>query len=146
METTPSTPTMTVSEAQQLLDHADRLSRSAHNATRWPYIAFILALGVATSMGTFAMALATGDAFGLAYLGTLTVMFALLIFFMVSIRGRSAFSRSRRWTVYIASWFVTYAAALAVVIWAHGSLLLAGLTSGLVLVVTLVCAAREARS
>jgi hypothetical protein len=146
METTPSTPTMTVSEAQQLLDHADRLSRSAHNATRWPYIAFILALGVATSMGTFAMALATGDAFGLAYLGTLTVAFALLIFFMVSIRGRSAFSRSRRWTVYIASWFVTYAAALAVVIWAHGSLLLAGLASGLVLVVTLVCAAREARS
>ncbi|RFA13644.1 chemotaxis protein CheY [Subtercola boreus] len=141
-----TTPTITATEAQRLLDQADRLSRSAHNATRWPYIAFILALGVATSMGTFAMALATGDAFGLAYVGTLAVMFALVIFFMVSIQGRSAFARSRRWTGYIVSWFITYAVALAVVIWAHGSVLLAGTASGLVLVVAMICAAREARS
>ncbi|QNE46392.1 chemotaxis protein CheY [Glaciihabitans sp. INWT7] len=141
-----TTPTITASEAQLLLDRADRLSRSAHNATRWPYITFILALGVATSMGTFAMALATGTAFGLAYFGTLVVMFALMIFFMVSIQGRSAFARSRRWAGYIVSWFVTYAAALAVVIWAHGSVLLAGLASGLILIVAMVCAAREARS
>ncbi|WP_440708857.1 chemotaxis protein CheY [Herbiconiux sp. YIM B11900] len=141
-----TTPTISAPEAQRLLDRADRLSRSAHNATRWPYITFILALGVATSMGTFAMALATGSAFGLAYTGTLAVMFALLIFFMISIQGRSAFARSRRWTTYIASWFVSYAAAIAVVIWAHGSVLLAGLASGLVLVVAFVCAAREARS
>ena len=139
-------PTLTAPEAQLLLDRADRLSRSAHNATRWPYITFILALGVATSMGTFAMALATGRGFGLAYVGTLVVMFALLIFFMISIQGRSAFARSRRWTTYIASWFVTYAAALAVVIWAHGSVLLAGIASGSILVVAFFCAAREARS
>jgi hypothetical protein len=143
MDTTPAT---TAAEARILLDRADRLSRAAHNATRWPYIAFILALGVATSMGTFAMALTTGDAFGLAYVGTLVVMFALLIFFMLSIQGRSAFSRSRRWTAYIVSWFVTYAAALTVVIWAHGSVPLAGAASGLVLVVAIACAAREARS
>ncbi|RFA07514.1 chemotaxis protein CheY [Subtercola boreus] len=141
-----TTPTMTATEAQRLLDKADRLSRSAHNATRWPYIAFILALGVATSMGTFAMALTAGDAFGLAYVGTLAVVFALLIFFMASIQGRSAFSRSRRWTGYIVSWFIAYAAALAVAIWAHGSVLLAGIASGLVLVVAMICAAREARS
>ncbi|MFB2581395.1 chemotaxis protein CheY [Herbiconiux sp. P15] len=141
-----TTPTLTSSEAQQLLEKADRLSRSAHNATRWPYITFILALGVATSMGTFAMALTTGDAFGLAYVGTLGVTFALLIFFMVSIQGRSAFARSRRWTAYIASWFLAYAAAISVVIWAHGSVLLASIASGLVLVVAFVCAAREARS
>jgi hypothetical protein len=141
-----TTPTITAAEAQLLLNRADRLSHSAHNATRWPYITFILALGVATSMGTFAMATATGDAFGLAYFGTLTVMFALMIFFMVSIQGRSAFSRSRRWTGYIVSWFVTYAAALSVVIWAHGSVLLAGAASGLILVVAMICAAREARS
>ncbi len=138
--------TLTPSEAQLLLDRAQRVSRSAHNATRWPYITFILALGVATSMGTFAMALATGGAFGLAYTGTLAVMFALIIFFMISIQGRAAFARSRRWTGYIASWFVAYAAALSVVIWAHGSVLLAGMASGLILVVAFACAAREARS
>jgi hypothetical protein len=141
-----TTPTTTAAEAQLLLDRADRLSRSAHNATRWPYITFILALGVASSMGTFAMALATGNAFGLAYVGTLAVMFALMIFFMISIQGRSAFARSHRWTTYIASWFVTYAGALAVVIWAHGSVPLAGITSCLILIVAFICAAREARS
>lgn len=139
-------PAITATEAQALLDRADRLSRSAHDATRWPYITFILALGVATSMGTFAMALTTGDAFGLAYFGTLAVMFALIIFFMASIRGRSAFARGRRWTRYIVSWFVTYAAALTVVIFAHGSVLLAGLASGLILIVALTSAALEARS
>lgn len=132
-------------EAQLLLDQADRLSRSAHNATRWPYITFILSLGVATSMGTLAMGLTTGRAFGLAYFGTLSVTFALIMFFMVTIRGRSAFARGRRWTAYLASWFVAYAAAISVVIWAHGSVVMSGITSGLILVVTMVCAAREAR-
>ncbi|MCS5723290.1 chemotaxis protein CheY [Herbiconiux sp. CPCC 203407] len=143
METT-SAPT--AAEARALLERAERLSRGAHDATRWPYIAFILALGVATSMGTFAMAVTTGRGFGLAYVGTLAVTFVLLIFFMISIRGRSAFARSRRWTAYIASWFASYAAALAVVIWAHGDVVLAGVASGIVLVVALVCAAWEARS
>lgn len=140
------TPAMAPSEARLLLDRADRLSHAAHNATRWPYISFILALGVATSMGTFAMAVATGDAFGLAYVSLLAMVFALIIFFVVSIQGRAAFARGRRWTGYIASWFVSYALALAVVIWAHGNVLLAALASGLVLVVSLSCAAREARS
>lgn len=140
------TPTVTPTEARALLDHADRLSHSAHNATRWPYITFIVALGVATSMGTFAMALTTGDAFGLAYVSLLVVMFALIIFFVICIQGRSAFARGRRWTTYIASWFVSYAIALSVMIWAHGNVLLASLASGLVLVVSFVCAAREARS
>lgn len=132
-------------EAKLLLDQADRLSRSAHNATRWPYITFILSLGVATSLGTLAMGLTTGNAFGLAYFGTLSVTFALIMFFMITIRGRSAFARGRRWTTYIASWFVAYAAAISVVIWAHGSVVMSGITSGLILVVTLACAAREAR-
>ncbi|SKA97451.1 hypothetical protein SAMN06295879_2352 [Agreia bicolorata] len=140
-DTTPVAP----AEAQVLLDRAEHLSRSAHNATRWPYITFILALGVATSMGTLAMGLTTGNAFGLAYFGTLTVTFALIMFFMITIRGRSAFSRGRRWTVYIAAWFVTYAAAISVVIWAHGSVLASGITSALILLVTMACAAREAR-
>ncbi|KQO10399.1 chemotaxis protein CheY [Agreia sp. Leaf244] len=141
-DTTPVAP----AEAQALLDRAEHLSRSAHNATRWPYITFILALGVATSMGTLAMGLTSGNAFGLAYFGTLTATFALIMFFMITIRGRSAFARGRRWTAYIATWFVTYAAAISVVIWAHGSVLASGITSALILVVTMACAAREARS
>ncbi|MCS6549337.1 chemotaxis protein CheY [Curtobacterium flaccumfaciens pv. flaccumfaciens] len=133
-------------EAARLLDQADRIGRRAHDAVRWPYVTFITALGVATSLGTLGMGLTTGDAFAAVYVGTLVGLFALVVFFMVSIRGRSAFARSRRWTVYIASWAVTYLAAIAVVGWVHGSVLWSGITSGLVLLVALVCAAREARS
>jgi 8-oxo-dGTP pyrophosphatase MutT (NUDIX family) len=50
------------------------------------------------------MAITTGTGFGVAYVGTLAVSGALIIFFMISIQGRSAFARSRRWTGYIASW------------------------------------------
>lgn len=133
-------------EAARLLDQSDRIGRRAHDAVRWPYVTFITALGVATSLGTLGMGLTTGDAFAAVYVGTLVALFALVVFFMVSIRGRSAFARSRRWTVYIASWAVTYLAAIAVVGWVHGSVLWSGITSGLVLLVALVCAAREARS
>lgn len=140
-EQTDFTPT----QARELLNRADRLSRDAHDRTRWPYITFILGLGLVTSFGTLAMGLTTGNAFGLTYTGTLAAFFALLIFFMVSIRGRAAFARGRRWTFYIATWFVTYAAAISVVAWAHGSLLWSGATSGLILAVTLACAAYEAR-
>jgi len=62
-------------------------------------------------MGTLAMGLTTGSAFGLAYVGTLTVVFVLIVFFAATIQGRSAFARSRRWTAYIACWFTSYAAA-----------------------------------
>jgi hypothetical protein len=124
---------ITSAEARELLDTAARVSRNAHDRTRWPYVTFILGLGLVTSFGALGMSLTTGSAFGLTYTGTLAAFFALLIFFMVSIRGRSAFARGRRWTIYIAAWFVTYAAAIS------------GVTSGLILAVTLACAAYEAR-
>lgn len=137
--------TVTPTEARRLLDHAAEVSRTAHDRTRWPYVTFILGLGLVTSFGTLAMGLTTGSAFGLTYVGTLAAFFALLLFFSASIRGRSAFARSRRWIGYIAAWFVTYAAAIAVVSWVHGSVLWSGVTSGLVFAVTLGCAAYEAR-
>lgn len=133
-------------EAARLLEHADRITRRAHDAVRWPYITFITALGVATSLGTLGMGLTTGDAFAAVYVGTLAALFALLVFFMIGIRGRSAFARSRRWTAYIASWSVTYIGAIAVVGWVHGSVLWSGITSGLILLVSLACAAWESRS
>lgn len=136
---------ITPDEARRLLDRADTISRTAHDRTRWPYVTFILGLGLVTSFGTLAMGLTDGDAFGLTYTGTLAAFFALLLFFVVSIKGRSSFAKSRRWTSYIAAWFVAYAAAIAVVVWAHGSPLWSGVTSGLVFAVTLACAAYEAR-
>jgi hypothetical protein len=137
--------TVTPDEARRLLDQADSISRAAHDRTRWPYVTFILGLGLVTSMGTLAMGLTEGNAFGLTYTATLAAFFALLLFFTVSIRGHSAFARSRRWVTYIVSWFVTYAAAIAVVAWVHGSVLWSVVTSGLVLAVTLACASYEAR-
>ncbi|WNY34978.1 hypothetical protein Q9Q99_08050 [Curtobacterium flaccumfaciens] len=47
-------------EAARLLDQADRIGRRAHDAVRWPYVTFITALGVATSLGTLGMGLTTG--------------------------------------------------------------------------------------
>jgi hypothetical protein len=136
----------TPAEAGALLALADRLSRSAHNAMRWRYIAFLLGLGVATSLGSFAMGQSTGRAFGIAYVGTLSVGFALVMFFAISIHGHAAFARSRRWTIYIVCWLVPYVAAIAVVVWAHDSLVWSAITSGLILVSTATCAAWEARS
>ncbi|WP_022905246.1 hypothetical protein [Curtobacterium sp. B18] len=133
-------------EARALLTQADRLSRRAHDAVRWPYVTFIVALGTTTSLGTFAMGLSTGRAFGAAYFGTITVVTALVLWFATAIRGRSAFARGRRWTTYIAAWAVTYCAAIAVVAWVHGSLLWSAVTSGAVLVVAFACAAWESRS
>lgn len=133
-------------EAAQLLARADRISRRAHDAVRWPYVTFITALGVSTALGTLGMGLTDGDAFAAVYVGTLTTVFALLLSFTAAIRGRSAFARSRRWTVYMASWTVTYCAAIAVAVWVHGSVLWSGIASGLVLAVAMACAAWESRS
>ncbi|ROQ36523.1 hypothetical protein EDF46_3065 [Frondihabitans sp. PhB188] len=136
---------ITPAAARRLLSHADSLSRRTHDAVRWPYIAFLLGLGSTTSFGTAAMTLTEGRAFGLVYVGTLAATFALLLFFLVTTQGRRAFAWSRRWTVYMACWSTAYAGAIAAVALAHGSVAWAGTTSGLVLLVTLVCAAVEAR-
>jgi hypothetical protein len=138
---TPLSPT----DARRLLDEADRVSRRAHDAVRWPYVTFLLALGTSTAFGTLAMALTEGSAFGLAYVGTLVAVFALIVFFCTTIQGRRAFAWSRRWSLYIGAWALAYLGAIAVVGWAHGNVVAAGVTSGLVLVVTMVCAGVEAR-
>jgi hypothetical protein len=136
---------LTPAEARALVNDAERISRRAHDAVRWPYVTFLLALGVATSLGTLGMALTTGRAFGLMYIGTLAVAFALLMFFCVTIQGRRAFAWSRRWSIYIGAWAVTYVGAIAVVAFAHGSVPLAVGASALVLAATLACASTEAR-
>jgi hypothetical protein len=92
------------------------------------------------------MGLTTGRAFGAVYVGTIAAVMALVVFFAVTIQGRSSFARSRRWTVYMATWTVSYMAAIAVVAWAHGSVPWSAGTSGLVLAVALTCAAWESRS
>jgi hypothetical protein len=61
-------------EAARLLDQADRIGRRAHDAVRWPYVTFITALGIATSLGTLGMGLTTGDAFAAVYVGTLVAL------------------------------------------------------------------------
>lgn len=132
-------------DARRLLDEADRVSRRAHDATRWPYVTFLVGLGTSTGFGTLAMALTEGSAFGVAYVGTMIAVFALIIFFCITIQGRRAFSWSRRWSLYMGAWAIAYLGAIAVVGWAHGNVVAAAVTSGLVLLVTTVCAAVEAR-
>ncbi|AMM21428.1 chemotaxis protein CheY [Frondihabitans sp. PAMC 28766] len=136
---------LTPTTAQQMLDDADRISRRAHDAVRWPYVTFLLALGTSTSLGTLGMAMTVGDAFGLTYVGTLAAVFGSLIFFLLTTQGRLAFAWSRRWTIYVAAWLAAYVGAIAVVSFAHGSIVLASITSGLVFAVTFTAAALEAK-
>jgi len=120
-------------EARSLLNEASRISKKAHNAVRWPYITFLLLLGVVTSFGSFAMAMTEGSDFGLAYAITLIAFFIVMMVFLISTKGKLAFAWSKRWSIYIASWTVVYLGAIMVVAFAHGSLVLASVTSGLVL-------------
>lgn len=140
---THADPTPTA--ARRMLADADRISSRAHDAVRWPYVTFLLALGLSTSLGTLGMAVTTGDAFGLTYVGTLAAVFASLIFFLITAQGRLAFAWSRRWTGYVAAWLATYVGAIAVVSFAHGSVSLASVASGAILAVTFTAAAIEAR-
>lgn len=112
---------------------------------RWPYVTFLLALGCSTSLGTLGMAVTTGRAFGLTYVATLGAGFASILFFLITTQGRRAFAWSRRWTIYIAAWLAAYLFAIGVVSFAHGSIALAGVSSGLVLAVTLGAAILEAK-
>lgn len=131
--------------ARSLLEEARRISDRAHNAVRWPYITFLLALGLTTSMGTLGMAMTEGNAFGLVYVATLAAFFASMIFFLITTQGSLAFAWSKRWAIYIGAWLVPYLFAIGVMCFAHGSLPLAALASGLVFFVTFTAAIVEAK-
>lgn len=139
------TNTITPSTAAEMLQKAEQLSKQTHESTKWPYIAFLLGLGAVTSFGTLAMSLLTGSAFGLAYTGTLFASFLLLMFFLISTKEKRGFASSSRWKVYIGAWATTYVAAIAVVSFAHGSIILAALTSGLIFTATLISALVEVK-
>ncbi len=103
-------------EARALLTRADRLARRAHDAVRWPYVTFIVALGGTTSLGTFAMGLGTGGRSAPRTSAASPWSWCRAVVHHRH-RGRSAFARGRRWRTYIAAWTVTYCAAIAVVAW-----------------------------
>lgn len=140
-----STVQLTPQEAQKLLDSAEQLSEQTHEATKWPYVGFLLGLGAVTSFGTLGMALLEGTGFGLAYVGTLLGGFALLMFFLISTQERRGFAWSTRWKTYMGAWAAAYVAAIAVVGFAHGSVVWAAITSGLVFLVTFVSAMVEVK-
>jgi hypothetical protein len=140
-----STVQLTPQEAQKLLDSAEQLSAQTHEATKWPYVAFLLGLGAVTSFGTLGMSLLDGTEFGLAYVGTLLGGFALLMFFVISTQERRGFAWSARWKTYMGAWATAYVAAIAVVGFAHGSVVWAAVTSGLVFLVTFVSAMVEVK-
>lgn len=143
---TDSTAALTPQEARELIARTERLGADAHRAMRLPYIAFLLAYGVATSLGTFAMALTSGRAFSAALVGMVVVAIALVTGFSIAVRDHIAFSYSRRWCGYIAAWFVPYAVAIAIVIWMPGNIALSAIASGVILLSTAACACWEARS
>lgn len=128
-----------------MLGDADRIGRSAHDATRWPYVGFLLALGAATASGTFAMALSDGAAYFAVLGAMLVVVFTLVGVFTWSIRDRAGFATSRRWGAYITVWLVPYVLSIVAVTAFHGQLVVNAVTSAVLFVAVTACAVHEAR-
>lgn len=131
------------SEARQLLVTAERLGTDVHRAMRLPYIAFLLALGVATALGAFSMNLTSGRAFSAILVGMVAVVVFLVIGFSFGVRDHLAFSYSRRWSGYIAAWFVSYAVAIATIVWLPEYDVLSTISSAVILATTAACAVWE---
>lgn len=90
-------------EAQELLDHAGRLGAATRSGASWPYIAGLLGMGGASSMGLLALAWAPQ---GLTWLPML-VLFAWIgaLFAIAAVFGRaSKRGFGRRWTLTILIW------------------------------------------
>ncbi|WP_166984020.1 chemotaxis protein CheY [Paramicrobacterium fandaimingii] len=138
--------TLEPSEARQLLENVERLGTDAHRAVRLPYIAFLLTLGVATALGTFAMTLTTGRAYSAILMGMVAVVVFLIIGFAIAVQNHLAFSYSRRWCAYIAAWFVPYAVAIATIVWLPDADVFSAVASAAILLATSACAVWEARS
>ena len=134
-------------EAEQLLAHAKRVGDAAIVGVSWRSVATLVGLGATTSIGTLAMNLSSGP----AYVTITTVMLAwvLIIIAGSAIVGNRSATRGfgKRWGRYILAWAVAYGIAIACATSEFkGNILIACLASALIAGVTLVGAAREARS
>ena len=145
MSDTPMQPSR--EEAEQLLEQAKRLGDAAIVGVGWRSVATLVGLGATTSIGTLAMNLSTGPAYS-------TITAAMLAWVLIIIAGSAiAGNRSatrgfgKRWGRYILAWAVAYGIAIACATSElKGNVLIACLASALIAIVTLVGAAREARS
>jgi hypothetical protein len=136
---------LTAAEARDLLARADRIGRDTHRSTTAPYSGFLLALGSTTALGTLAMTLTDGRDYFVVMGAVLVVSFTLVGAFMVSIRGNTGWSTSRRWQAYMTLWTLTYVAGIVAATAFHGVLAVACCTSAAILAATVWSALHEAR-
>ncbi len=135
----------TPEEARLLLERADSVGAAASANVSWPYIATLLSIGAATSLGTFAMSISTGTGYLVAMVGMLAwVMIA--IGFMVAYGRTVRLGFKKRWRIYIGTWAVAYAVAVLLASFSRGNNLAGGVFGAvLIAAVTVTGALVEAR-
>ena len=136
----------TPEEARALLDRSNQVGAAASAGVSWPYVATLLSLGAATSMGTLAMSLTTDLRFLIAMLAMLAWVVASLTVMMTFGRA-TRLGFKKRWRLSIGAWAVAYVVAIALASTSQGDDLVGGVIGAvLIAVVTITGAVVEARS
>ncbi|MFI2564657.1 chemotaxis protein CheY [Paenarthrobacter sp. NPDC018779] len=143
-----STPTSnpTPEEASDLLARAQAVGSAATASVSWPHTAFLVAFGASTSLGTLAMGLTTGLPYFVAMMGMMVWIITLMVFLTTFARSTKA-GFKRRWGLYIGLWTASYAVAIVIASTSKGENIMGTcIGSALILLTTIACAWREARS
>lgn len=101
-------------QARALLDRAHLVGASVDTNTSWSVVAFLLALGATTSLGTLAMGLSKGHTAYIVETVAMLVWIAVLIVFFVYYGRISSSGFQRRWRLYGVFWAIAYAIAVTV--------------------------------
>lgn len=135
----------TPEEARLLLERADSVGAAASANVSWPYIATLLSIGAATSLGTLAMSISTGTGYLIAMVSML-VWVLIAIGFMVAYGRAARLGFKKRWQIYIGAWAVAYAVAILLSGFSRGNNLIGGVIGAvLITAVTVTGALVEAR-
>lgn len=106
--------------ARAMLDRANLVGATVDANVSWSVVAFLLALGATTSLGTLAMGLSKGLTPYLVEMVAMLVWTAVLIVFFAYYGRTSRTGFQRRWRVYGTVWGVAYAIAVTVAATLHG--------------------------
>lgn len=136
----------TPDEARALLHRVDEVALVASAGVSWPYIATLLSLGAATSMGTLAMSLTTDARYLVAMVAMMVWVVASISFMMVFGRATSL-GFKRRWRLSIGAWAAAYVVAIVFASTSQGNNVVGGaIGAALIAIVTISGAVIEARS
>lgn len=107
---------------------------------RWPHVMFALGLGSATSLGTLALAMTTGDAY-VALLSGMVLWIVVMAIVMFVYARRMRHGLSRYWPWYLLAWAIAYGVGMWVAATSAGKNLAGGILSASVIALVALVAA-----